>query len=110
MSWLLGKHRTQEAPADKQLIDNRKKALNSPNQKAEEAYLKKLEEQRIKNAEAKAIKDADNLANQQPFYKKLVNIGAAVAKDLGNIQPNPDALINFNEEKPKRAKRKKRKH
>jgi hypothetical protein len=99
----------QRTPEDQALIDKRKDALKRCNVKAEDAYLETLEEERIKNAREKAKRDAANLANQQPFYKKLINLGGAIAKDLGNIQPNPDALINFNDEPSPRKKRSKRK-
>lgn len=112
MSWLLGKNKTEQSPEDQELLRKRKEALNRPNTKAEEAYLKKLEEQRIKNAEAKAIEDANQLANQKPFYQKVMGMGTALLRDLGDVaaNTNPNALINFDEEKPKRTNPKRRKN
>lgn len=104
MSWLLNK----QPPEDKAIIQKRRDTLNHTDPEAEAAYHKKLKEQRIKNAEAAAIRDADNLANQKPFYQKVIGLGNAVLKDLtaASANINPDALINFNDDKPKPKKRK----
>lgn len=96
--------KSNQSLKDQELIRKRKEALSHQDPDAEAAYLTKLKEQRIKNAEAKAIQDAHNLANQKPFYQKIIGAGTAILKDLSNIEPNPDALINFNDQPRKRRK------
>lgn len=89
-----------------------KKKTPSDN-KAQTAYQKAYDEQRIKNATQKGIEDANRLANQQPFYKKVLNAASAVTKDFaeGASKTNPDALFTFDDPKPQRRRtRKKRRH
>lgn len=72
-----------------------------------EAYEKAKKERRIENAKRIGIQDADRLANQKPFYKKVMGALVAVGKDLVENAPNTDPSILFNMDDTPR-KRKKR--
>ena len=65
---------------------------------------------RIENAKQKGVMDADKLANQKPFYQKVIGAASAIGKDLmqASSNVNPDALITFNEPEPQRQHRKKK--
>lgn len=72
-----------------------------------EAYEKAKKERRIENAKRIGIQDADRLANQKPFYKKVMGALVAVGKDLVENAPNTDPSVLFNMDDTPR-KRKKR--
>ena len=94
---LFGKHEDNKNRAD----------LDRAYYARRKAYLQAKEEKRLENARAAGVRDADKLANQQPFYQKLVNGGAWLLRDLsdGAGKVNTDALFSW-DEKPKRKRRK----
>ena len=63
------------------------------------AYELAKKERRIENAKRKAVLDADKLANQKPFYQKVMGAASAIGKDLmqASSNVNPDALFTFND-------------
>ena len=75
------------------------------------AYNDALQEQRLKNARAKGTADANKLANQKPFYQKVLGLGMAVGKDImkGASNTNPNVFFNMDGPKPKRKRRRKHK-
>lgn len=75
------------------------------------AYNDAMQEQRLKNARAKGIADANKLANQKPFYQKVIGVGMAVGKDImaGAGKTNPNVFFNMDGPKPKRKRRRKHK-
>lgn len=80
------------------------------------AYNDALQEQRLKNARAKGIADANKLANQKPFYQKVMGVGTAIVKDLsapppkgGGFNFDSNSLFSWETPKPKRKRRRKRK-
>jgi hypothetical protein len=75
------------------------------------AYALAKKERRIENAKRKAVLDADKLANQKPFYQKVIGAASAITKDLasGASQMNPDALFTWNDEPQSQGRRQRRK-
>jgi hypothetical protein len=73
-------------------------------------YIDAKIEQRKKNAVAAGIADANKLANQKPFYQKLIGVGVGLGKDIvqGASKTNPNVFFNFDEPTPKRKRRKKK--
>ena len=94
----------QKRRRERDILEHKKQASKKA---AEEAYLEAYKERRVENAKVIAQRDADKLANQQPFYQKLVSGGAWLLKDLsdGAGKVNTDALFSW-ETKPKRKRRK----
>ncbi len=72
-------------------------------------YNETLEEEREKNARATAKRDAQKIANQVPFYQKVINVAGKLGKDIIENAPNtnPDVLLSFDDKKPKRKTKKK---
>ena len=75
-----------------------------------QAYIDAKVEQRIKNAKLAGVNDANKLANQKPFYQKVMGVGLALGKDMvkGASKTNPGVLFNFDEPKQPRKRRNKR--
>ena len=89
-----------------QLRIQESKRLNQINK----AYIEAKVNRRIENAKIKGIADADKMANQKPFYQKLMGAAATVGKDMikQSSQTNTDVLFNFGETKKPRHRKKKR--
>jgi hypothetical protein len=80
----LGKHDTKED-------------LDSNYYKRRNAYLESREAQRMLNAKQQGIADANAIQNKKPFYKKVLNVGKAIGKDLtsGAAKTNTDVLFTW---------------
>ena len=86
---------------------------NRDEAEVQEVYRQAKKEQRMKNAKQRAIQDADKIANQKPFYQKVMSTVTAIGKDVmesaSNIHPNNDALFTFDNESERQKKRRKKK-
>jgi hypothetical protein len=87
------------------------KRLEAKRQKEiDQAYIDTKTQRRIENAKAAAVRDADALANQKPFYQKLMGGASWLIKDLseGAANVNPDALFTFDDPQPSRNRRRRK--
>jgi hypothetical protein len=95
---------------EKQEREERQQQESKRQKEINKAYIDAKIEQRKKNAVAAGIADANKLANQKPFYQKVMGVGMALGKDVmaGASKTNPGVLFNFDEPKQPRKRRKKR--
>jgi hypothetical protein len=100
------KKQTDHEPTEKEL-----QAEKEADEKAQLAYINAKGERRIENAKLAGQRDADRLANQKPFYQKVINLASNVGKDLvkASNNVNPDALISFDKPTQTKTKRHRRK-
>jgi hypothetical protein len=104
MSWILGD------PERRRKRQKQQEDLDHNYYKRQKAYNDAKEKERERIATIKGTQDAQKIANQKPFYQKLMGAAATIGKDLvkNSSNMNTNALFSWDDPAPKRKRRKKR--